>query len=335
MNPPLSERPGFLGALARTYQRTYAADYVGFLLLQGAYFLTRFFITPVHRQFTLDNLSIQHPHAEIERVSSFQNVIYAGFTPLGILIVWSILARSSLHKGHVTILGLLISISLTSFLTHVVKNAIGRPRPDLIARCKPAPGTPAHDLIGIEVCTETDHHTLHDGWRSFPSGHSSFAFSGLGYLVLFLAGQLQTLRPRADLARVLVTFAPLLGAMLIAMSRMADYRHDVYDVSIGSILGMSIAFFAYRRYFRSLRDTRCHEPYPSPLTNTSARRPGMASPKDEEEQIRGAEDFDLEELTEDEAERGLLDTSGASSPKMKQKGRQEQDPGGGSGSQDR
>ena len=73
---------------------------------------------------------------------------------------------------------------LTTFLTDVVKNSVGRPRPDLIARCKPKDGTPEHTLITIGSCTETDHHVLHDGWRSFPSGHSSLAFSGLGYLAL-------------------------------------------------------------------------------------------------------------------------------------------------------
>lgn len=61
---------------------------------------------------------------------------------------------------------------------------MGRPRPDLIDRCKPKEGTERDKLVGIEICTETEHHRLHDGWRSFPSGHSSFAFAGLGYLAL-------------------------------------------------------------------------------------------------------------------------------------------------------
>ena len=175
---------------------------------------------------------------------------------------------------------------------------------------------------------------LNDGWRSFPSGHSSFAFSGLGYLTLFLAGQMHTLRPRADLARVLITFAPVIGAMLIAMSRMADYRHDVYDVSVGSILGALISYFAYRRYWRPLRDVMCHEPWPSPLSDLGSWRVGAVAPKDEEEGVRDAEDFDLNELTDDEAERGLLDSSAEDSPKQKQKARQD-DAGGGSGSQER
>ena len=111
---------------------------------------------------------------------------YAGGLPLITFIFWAIIFRPGVHKTHVTILGLFISLILTSFLTDVVKNSVGRPRPDLLARCKAKGGSPAHSLVTFDVCTETDHHVLHDGWRSFPSGHSSFAFSGLGYLALYV-----------------------------------------------------------------------------------------------------------------------------------------------------
>ena len=109
---------------------------------------------------------------------------YAGGIPLLVIVLWAVFLRAGGHRIHVSILGLFISLILSSFLTDVVKNSVGRPRPDLIARCKPAKGTPGHALVTIDVCTETKHHLLHDGWRSFPSGHSSFAFSGLGYLAL-------------------------------------------------------------------------------------------------------------------------------------------------------
>lgn len=70
-------------------------------------------------------------------------------------------------------------------------------------------------------------------------------------------------RPRNDLACVLVALAPLIGASLIAISRLEDYRHDVFDVTAGSLLGMIIAYLSYRRCYPSLRLARCDEPYPS------------------------------------------------------------------------
>jgi diacylglycerol diphosphate phosphatase/phosphatidate phosphatase len=189
------------------------------------------------------------------------------------------------------------SIFLTCFITDAVKNAVGRPRPDLIDRCKPAGGTAKDVLVTISVCTETDHHILHDGWRSFPSGHSSFAFSGLGFLALFFAGQMHVFRPRTDLSKALLAIAPLLGAALIAISRCEDYRHDVYDVTCGSILGMAIAYFSYRRYYPRLRSPKCDEPFPS---RESSFNEGFAKIKDDEETARTAREFELSEEDEEQ-----------------------------------
>lgn len=219
------------------------------------------------------------------------NVAYAGLLPLLLVLALNLTLRASGHKHHVSILGLLIALVLTSFLTDFVKNSVGRPRPDLIARCKPAPGTPTNTLVGIDVCTETRRHVLQDGWRSFPSGHSSFSFAGLGYLSLFLAGQTRlfvlggggsvegsangrvmegegeqgkAVYARGDLARALLCLSPLLGAAMIAISRCEDYRHDVYDVCTGALLGYVVAYWSYRRYWPRLSSWHCHEPYPGP-----------------------------------------------------------------------
>ncbi|KAL8974361.1 MAG: hypothetical protein Q9197_001406 [Variospora fuerteventurae] len=229
--------------------------------------------------FSLSDIAIQFPHAEVERVPVRYNILSSALLPLIILtLITTLLSPSQspnrLHKVHVTILGLLISLLLTSFLTDTFKNAIGRPRPDLLARCKPAKGTPTNKLVTIAVCTEKNHHTLHDGWRSFPSGHSSFAFSGLGYLSLVLAGQLHTFRPRTDFLRALAALAPTVCAAMIAVSRCEDYRHDVYDVTVGSALGFTIAYLSYRRYYPALRSRRCDAPYASRAETTEKKNRG-------------------------------------------------------------
>ena len=68
-------------------------------------------------------------------------------------------------------------------------------------------------------------------------------------------------RPHADLAQVLVALAPLIGALLIAMSRLEDYRHDFYDVTIGSLIGACVAYFSYKRYYPGLKSPRCDIPH--------------------------------------------------------------------------
>ena len=264
------------------------------------------FFKPVYQMFRLDDRSRQYPHAEIERVSSLQNVLFAGVGPLVFLVIWAIIARPGVHKAHVTILGLLTTIFLTLLLTDIVKNAVGRPRPDLIARCEPRAGTPEHDLLTIDVCTAPPGHTLYDGWRSFPSGHSSWAFAGLGYLSLFLAGQMHVFRPHVDLLRILVFLTPLCCAALVALSRVADYRHDVYDVTCGSLLGMGVAYAIYRRYYRPLSHHRCDMPYPNRADYEMVRF-AKSKPRDVEQQLQ-AEEFEMSasDPSDDESRSYLL-----------------------------
>lgn len=264
---------GILGPAIRFWQSSYASDYAGFSLLLAGYIFIQFFVEPFHRMFYINNLNISFPHAVVERVPVAMNFVYSLFIPLFLLLLYNTVAGSSVHKHHVSILGIAIALVLASTVTDIIKNMVGRPRPDLIARCSPAPETPINTLVSIDVCTETNHHTLHDGWRSFPSGHSSFAFAGLGYMSLFLAGQLQIfiissadekIHVRGDLGKVLVCLTPLLGAAMIAISRCQDYRHDVYDVCTGALLGWTIAYWSYRRYWPHLASSRCSEPYPGP-----------------------------------------------------------------------
>lgn len=187
---------------------------------------------------------------------------------------------------------------MTLFLTDLFKDAIGRPRPDLIARCNPIPETPRDQMVTIAVCQETRHHVLHDGWRSYPSGHSSFAFAGLGWLALYLTSHYHALKPRASLAAVLLCLTPLIAAAMIAISRLEDYRHDVGDVVTGSTLGFAITYFNWRRYWPSLLAKQCDEPHASPTSN------GRTSPggsfhrvRDEEEGYTGDDErYNMTEL---------------------------------------
>lgn len=104
-------------------------------------------------------------------------------------------------------------------------------------------------------------------------------------------------RPHTDLARVLLALAPLVGAALIAISRCEDYRHDVYDVTTGSLLGMLIAFFSYRRYYPGLKTPHCDRPFPSRAEPASST--GFGKLKDEEQRIDGGDAFVSDDLDDD------------------------------------
>ena len=114
-------------------------------------------------------------------------------------------------------------------------------------------------------------------------------------------------RPRTDLSRVLLALAPLVGAALIAISRLEDYRHDVYDVTTGSVLGMLLAYFSYRRYYPKLNSPHCDTPFPSRAEWASKHTFGKL--KDVEARIGRAEDFDVDDMEEEVDHLPLRDAS--------------------------
>ena len=87
-------------------------------------------------------------------------------------------------------MGLALSLASAFMITQGMKHLFGKPRPDLLSRCQPdlspegiakAAINPivggefnaAWVLVTSAICTTKDHNRLKDGFRSFPSGHSS------------------------------------------------------------------------------------------------------------------------------------------------------------------
>lgn len=227
-------------------------------------FLFTYYIPPFQRQFYVNDLTISHPFAEHERVTALELFIYAVWIPLIVIGVIGLVITKPANKIYVTyisILGLLISVFTTSIVTDILKNFIGRHRPDFLARCMPKDDAPIDVLVTAkEVCTTDNIGRLMDGFRTTPSGHSSISFAGLGYTALWLNGQLITRHYTLGAWRSIVACSPYLGASLIALSRTEDYRHHFVDIILGSILGIVIGLWSYFRYFPKLTTGKCYEP---------------------------------------------------------------------------
>lgn len=88
--------------------------------------------------------------------------------------------KDRLWEFNCGVLGLLLSSGAAFVITGALKNATGKPRPDLIDRCQPRPGSEDPPVFGLSdstICTQANHAILKDGFRSFPSGHSSSKLS--------------------------------------------------------------------------------------------------------------------------------------------------------------
>ncbi|KAJ6421367.1 hypothetical protein OIU84_028694 [Salix udensis] len=172
--------------------------------------------------------------------------IYAFLLPVVIfLLVYY--RRRDIYDLHHAILGLLFSILVTAVITDAIKNAVGRPRPDFFWRCFPD-GKDVYDQLGNVLCNGEES-VIKEGHKSFPSGHTSWSFAGLGFLSLYLSGKLQAFDRSGHVAKLCIVFLPLLAACLVAISRVDDYWHHWQDVFAGGLLGLVVATFCYLQFF--------------------------------------------------------------------------------------
>ncbi|KAG7192606.1 uncharacterized protein KQ657_001706 [Scheffersomyces spartinae] len=221
-------------------------------------------LSPFERQFIISDPTINHPFAEHERVTVAQLFIYAVVVPLVIIIIFGLICSDPRHRFYITYLsavGLIVSCIVTSVTTDILKNYIGRQRPDFIARCQPK--LDANTTVWVyakDVCTQTDMNKLKDGFRSTPSGHSLISFAGLFYLTLFLSGQFLIWDQIVGAWRTVLAAIPTLGALFIAISRTEDYRHHFVDVCIGGVIGILIACWSYYRVFPPVSSGVAHVP---------------------------------------------------------------------------
>uniref|UniRef100_A0A7N0UI71 Phosphatidic acid phosphatase type 2/haloperoxidase domain-containing protein n=2 Tax=Kalanchoe fedtschenkoi TaxID=63787 RepID=A0A7N0UI71_KALFE len=172
--------------------------------------------------------------------------IYAVLLPMVVFIL-VYFRRRDVYDLHHAILGLFFSVLITAVMTDAIKDAVGRPRPDFFWRCFPD-GKDFYDALGNVIC-HGDKSVIREGHKSFPSGHTSWSFAGLGFLSLYLSGKIQVFDQRGHAAKLCLVFLPLLAAALVGVSRVDDYWHHWQDVFAGGLLGLVIATFCYLQFF--------------------------------------------------------------------------------------
>lgn len=255
-------------------------------------------ITPFHQPFSLRNYTIQYPYAVKERVPNGLALIICVIIPMAVIALYTLILdgifshrrkttgtswtsvyriKDRLWELNCGILGLALAEGAALVITGSLKNLCGKPRPDLISRCKPFEGAvdpPVFGLSNFTICTETSEAIMADGFRSFPSGHASTAFAGLFYLSLYLAAKLHVLDQRGEVWRTLIVLIPTLAASCVAMTRIMDARHHPFDILFGTAMGILVAWASYRQYFPPVSETwNKGRAYPIRTWGTERKRP--------------------------------------------------------------
>ncbi|XP_041011007.1 lipid phosphate phosphatase 2-like isoform X1 [Juglans microcarpa x Juglans regia] len=229
-------------AVARLHMR----DWLSLVLLVVIDLILNF-IEPFHR-FVGEGMMIDLRYPLKGNTVPFWAVPILGILLPFIVILIYYFIRRDVYDLHQAVLGLLFSVLITAVITDAIKDGVGRPRPDFFWRCFPD-GKAVFDPVTRKVLCTGIKSVIKEGHKSFPSGHTSWSFAGLGFLAWYLSGKFRAFDHRGHVAKLCIVFMPILLAVLVGVSRVDDYWHHWQDVFAGGLLGMTIASFCYLQFF--------------------------------------------------------------------------------------
>jgi len=192
--------------------------------------------------------------------------------------------RRSIDDFLTTTMGLLKSLITAAVFQVFVKWLIGGLRPHFYEVCQPkvTPGSMpsgtgfASLMYDRSICTG-DKNQIDDSLESMPSGHATAAWAGLLFLSLYFNAQLKVISAHNPAYwKMILFFAPMLGATLISGALTIDAYHNWYDVVVGGIIGSACALIAFRQTFASVFDFRFNHLLLPRSTSLFHRRPFLA-----------------------------------------------------------
>ncbi|KAL2482053.1 Lipid phosphate phosphatase 2 [Forsythia ovata] len=205
-------------------------------------------IEPFHRYVNSDMMTyLKYPLKIPDTVPMWAVPIIAVILPCVIFLLYYFYKRD-VYDLHYAVLGLLYSVLVSGVVTDSIKDAVGRPRPNFFYRCFPD-GVGVFDPLNGDVICTGDKKLVKEGYKSFPSGHSSWSFAGLGFLSWYLCGKIEVFDRRGHAAKLCIVLLPYLFATLVAISRVDDYWHHFTDVIAGSMIGILVSSFCYLQFF--------------------------------------------------------------------------------------
>lgn len=177
-------------------------------------------------------------------------------SPLLVVFAGHATGQSSAYETHHAAMSAITCVLFTGLATNFIKVNVGRFRPNFVERCWPHGAVPEFDVDGRPVCADAALDPL-EGMKSFPSGHTAWSTSGLGWLSFYLMGKLRCFAGGAGANQsppfnLMVAMLPFAAAVWIGASRLQDYWHHPEDVAAGFALGFVMAWLFYRSTFEGV-----------------------------------------------------------------------------------
>jgi phosphatidate phosphatase len=236
-----------------------------------AFIFVYVFLDPKMNGFYCNDTDIFYPHRD-DTIQFWVVGIYGTFGPIIIILVVELLNSklimfrngknkldskekrkhffiSILHALSLFILG----IGLTLLVTEIGKRWVGRLRPHFMDVCKPdftkftCLTTTGFNQVYNYIDTSSpsfctgDAALVKEARLSFPSGHSSFAWYTMIFLIVYLEARLNLTRFR--FIKPMIQITAFIAAYVTMVSRVSDYHHRGSDVIGGTVIGVVIGLF--------------------------------------------------------------------------------------------
>lgn len=220
----------------------------------------RLFVNPSTRGFFCNDETIRYPYHD-STVSNIALYIVGFGLPVAVMVVteFAISKLSSDSSTPIYLFGVRIPVlvarvyevvgvfcfgaACSQMMTDIGKYSIGRLRPHFYEVCNPSINCLSEEnkyrYITDYTCLGTNLKRLKDARLSFPSGHSSFSAYTMVYLALYIQARINwkgsyLLKHAAQLCCILICWST-------ALSRITDNKHHWSDVTIGLIIGTTVA----------------------------------------------------------------------------------------------
>eukprot|EP01063_Lacrimia_lanifica_P038765 TRINITY_DN8317_c0_g2_i1.p1 TRINITY_DN8317_c0_g2~~TRINITY_DN8317_c0_g2_i1.p1 ORF type:complete len:296 (+),score=69.74 TRINITY_DN8317_c0_g2_i1:60-947(+) len=251
------------------WHRSYLVDWGVTVLVVCAVAVPFHMMHPLCAYFDPHDPSLNHPYAVSEAFPSWTLPLIAGLLPyaVGLAVTGCFVCfgqaskRTSRRWHHVHTLALCVAqaVVLAEVVTNPIKNYAGRHRPDFVPRLIKFMNfdpdaynlrDPASAAKMMDFVCHSSNQKVWDGMKSFPSGHSSFAFAGWTVVALLLMSGLR-LREGSNhgFLKLLVTGAAAVVPTVVAVSRTRDNRHNYGDVLAGSVIGVAAGAAVYFQHY--------------------------------------------------------------------------------------
>lgn len=241
---------------------------VGIVLLLALEFSP---IPPIERYFVEQDPDLSHP--KLPNTVSTKALLFLGVVlPICILMLLRYAGWVPRRVSYFRLFyAYLVAGVMQGIIVDILKNLVGRPRPNFFALCDYQYYREASDAFRIKgndtllqvylQVTQSARPGImslcraagKDPWESrlsFPSGHTSYATVSWGFVALVATWSARERRAPA-VVQGLALLLPLCVAVWVGVTRIQDYWHREDDVMAGGIVGLSAAIWAWSHVVRS------------------------------------------------------------------------------------